>query len=122
MSTWITPSANRLVIGSPAWRNTVSIGRLWARVSATKRSIPRRPGPFDELGHEQRAQTVTLPVVRDHERHLGRLLAGEPIEARHGHDLAVDGRHQRLAGPVVDVGEPVQLGVAELGWTLKKRR
>ena len=72
-----------------------------------------RPGRqrFEHRG----SQAVALPKVGHDECDLRLIAVIDPVEAGDADDGAVDPCDDRLAVAMVDVGEPVDLGGAELG-------
>ena len=80
------------------------------------------PGPLGQTGEQCGPETSPLPRVGDDESHLGLLATvGKTIEPTHANDLVVmDGDHG-LSVPMVHVGEPVELLVAQLRMHPKKR-
>ena len=103
------------VRASLEWRKTASMRRLSKKVSATNRRTPSSASPLGQTGEQRGPETSPLPRVGNDESHLGVLVAvGETIEPTHANDLVVmDGDH-RLSVPMVHVGEPVELLVAQL--------
>ena len=115
-TTWTTPPSKR-----SAWRQArgsedrqhAAVEEQRVRDEPADPELPR-PGrePFEQHGSEATA----LPRVGHHEGDLGLVAAvPETVEPRDADDLPVVDGDERLAVDVVDVGEPVQLLIAQIG-------
>jgi hypothetical protein len=60
------------------------------------------------------AEAASLVRVADVERHLG-VVGVQPLVAADPDDVLAEGDHERDPVPVVDVGEPVQVGLRQPG-------
>ncbi len=88
---------------------------LVARTGASKRTTPSCARPLDERVEQPGAHAAALPVVGDHDGRLSRALAGAH-EAGHPHALPAGvKRHQRLMIVVVDLGQVVEVALAQRG-------
>ena len=74
---------------------------------------PELTSSIGQASEQDGAEAELLPAVRDHEGDLGLQRILEPIESGDGDDLVACGGHDGLTRGVVDMGEAVQLFVAQ---------
>ena len=114
IETSTSPSWKPVAVRSPERANTPSICRFSGSVWATNSVIAVGAGDRRQAAEEQAGETLASMVVGGDERDLGTVALGQSVVAPDGDDVGAVGDHERLAVEVVDVGEVLDLGVAEV--------
>ena len=84
-------------------------------MSATNRLMPSSVARAASRSNSSGSEATTLPGIGHHEGDLGLVAAvAQTVEPRDADDLPFVDGDERLAVHVVDVGEPVQLLIAQI--------